>query len=81
LSPSSAHSGCGKPTLLNVVAGLVPARSGGVVLMALLEAAQWLELPENRLEAAEIIARGSYVDAPVEVVTKRLKLRPGCGRK
>jgi ABC-type nitrate/sulfonate/bicarbonate transport system ATPase subunit len=26
------HSGCGKSTLLNVVAGLVPARSGGVVL-------------------------------------------------
>ncbi|MGH8655582.1 MAG: ATP-binding cassette domain-containing protein [Gammaproteobacteria bacterium] len=26
------HSGCGKSTLLNVVAGLVSARSGGVVL-------------------------------------------------
>ncbi len=42
------------------------------VLMALLEAAQWLELPENRRQAAEIIARGSYVDAPVEVVTRSL---------
>lgn len=38
------------------------------LLMALLEAAQWIDRPENRLEVAGIIARKAYVNAPAEVV-------------
>lgn len=38
------------------------------VLMALLEAAQWMDKPENRNEVARLISSPSYVDAPEEVV-------------
>ncbi|SMF97033.1 nitrate/nitrite transport system substrate-binding protein [Methylomagnum ishizawai] len=38
------------------------------VLMALLEAARWIDQPEHRLEVAEILAREDYVNAPAEVV-------------
>lgn len=38
------------------------------LLMALLDAAQWIDRPENRLEVAGIIARKAYVNAPAEVV-------------
>lgn len=50
------------------------------LLMALLEAAQWLELPENRLEAAALIAGGKHVDAPVEVITRSLSGGVPCAR-
>ena len=38
------------------------------VLMALLEAARWLDQLQHRREAVEMIARSQYVNAPVEVV-------------
>lgn len=38
------------------------------LLMALLEAARWADRPENRLEAAAILARPDYVGASVEVL-------------
>jgi len=38
------------------------------LLMALLAAARWLDEPDNRIEAARILACGRYVNAPVEVI-------------
>jgi ABC-type nitrate/sulfonate/bicarbonate transport system substrate-binding protein len=38
------------------------------LLMALLEAARWLDRPEHRLEVAALIAGRAYVDAPLDVV-------------
>ncbi len=38
------------------------------LLMALLEAARWLDQPHHRREAAALIARSRYVHAPEEVV-------------
>lgn len=38
------------------------------VIMALLETAQWMDKPENRMEVVKIIAQKSYVNAPVDVV-------------
>jgi nitrate/nitrite transport system substrate-binding protein len=38
------------------------------MIRALVEAAQWMDKPENRLEIVEIISRKSYVNAPVDVV-------------
>jgi len=38
------------------------------LLMALLEASRWLDEPRNRLEAATLIARPIYVNAPEHVV-------------
>ncbi len=38
------------------------------MIRALVEAAQWMDKPENRLEVVEIISRKSYVNAPVDVV-------------
>lgn len=35
---------------------------------ALIETAQWMDKPENRMEVVEIIAQKSYVNAPPEVV-------------
>lgn len=37
-------------------------------IMALLETAQWMDKPENRMEVVKIIAQKSYVNAPVDVV-------------
>ncbi len=37
-------------------------------LMALLEAARWIDQPENRLEVVDILAQEEYVNAPQEVV-------------
>lgn len=42
------------------------------VVMALLEANAWLDRPENRLEAARLIAVPHYVDAPPESVSQSL---------
>jgi nitrate/nitrite transport system substrate-binding protein len=39
------------------------------VLMALIEAAQWIDQPDNRAEVAEILAREEYVNAAPEVVS------------
>jgi nitrate/nitrite transport system substrate-binding protein len=38
------------------------------LLMALLESAQWLDQPHNRLEAADILAYGRYVNVPSEIL-------------
>lgn len=38
------------------------------MIRALVEAAQWMDISENRLEVAEIISRKSYVNAPIDVV-------------
>ncbi len=37
-------------------------------VMAMIEAAQWMDKPENRAEVVKIIARKSYVNAPEDVV-------------
>ena len=37
-------------------------------VMALIEAAEWMDKPENRLEVVNIISERSYVNAPVDVV-------------
>lgn len=38
------------------------------MIRALVEAAQWMDKPENRVEVVEIISQKSYVNAPVDVV-------------
>ena len=38
------------------------------VVCALIEAAQWMDKPENRMEVVDIISQKSYVNAPPEVV-------------
>lgn len=40
--------------------------------MALLEVAQWLDWPENRVDAAILLSRPAYVNAPVEVVKRSM---------
>lgn len=51
------------------------------LLMALLEAAEWLDQPGNRPEAAALLAREEYVNAPLEVVKQSLfgyfRVHPG----
>jgi len=55
------------------------------LVRALVDAASWLDRPENRLEAVHVIAGESYVDAPVDVVGRAmlpepvepLRFRPG----
>jgi nitrate/nitrite transport system substrate-binding protein len=42
------------------------------LLRALLQAAMWIEQPEHRAEAAEILSRPEYVGAPVEVMRRSL---------
>jgi len=42
------------------------------ILMALLTAARWLDLPENRPEAVAILARPEYVDAPASALAAGL---------
>ena len=42
------------------------------MLKALLDAAQWLDVTDNRLTAAEIISQSSYVDMPVHLLQSSL---------
>jgi nitrate/nitrite transport system substrate-binding protein len=42
------------------------------VVKALLEACRWLETPENRTEACELLSSGRYVNAPKDVLEKSL---------
>lgn len=42
------------------------------LLMALLEACQWIDQPENREEAIQIIAGDTYINAPIEDVAASL---------
>ncbi|MCB1795644.1 MAG: ABC transporter substrate-binding protein, partial [Candidatus Competibacteraceae bacterium] len=43
-------------------------RTHQALIMALLEATQWMDQPENRMEVVGLIAQKSYVNAPDEVV-------------
>ncbi|WP_081756444.1 CmpA/NrtA family ABC transporter substrate-binding protein [Candidatus Contendibacter odensensis] len=43
-------------------------RTHQALLMALLEATQWMDQPENRMEVVRLIAQKSYVNAPEDVV-------------
>ncbi|MFB6260373.1 MAG: CmpA/NrtA family ABC transporter substrate-binding protein [Thiohalorhabdaceae bacterium] len=47
------------------------------LVMALLEAGQWLDRPANRSEAARLLARPEYVDAPVSAIEGALMGRFG----
>lgn len=42
------------------------------LLQALLRAAQWADLPENRAALAGLLVHGGYVDAPLDVVRRGL---------
>ncbi|MDJ0740957.1 MAG: nitrate ABC transporter ATP-binding protein [Gammaproteobacteria bacterium] len=42
------------------------------LVSALIQACQWLDEPNNRIEAAEILSQGRYVNAPVDVLEKSL---------
>ncbi|MGF1525867.1 MAG: CmpA/NrtA family ABC transporter substrate-binding protein [Candidatus Competibacterales bacterium] len=42
------------------------------LLVALLQASHWLDDPQNRQEAVDLLARGAYVDAPREVIAASL---------
>ena len=42
------------------------------ILIALLEACEWLEQPDNRREVCELLSAGRYVNAPVDVLEKSL---------
>jgi len=42
------------------------------VIKAILEAAAWIDHPQNRLTAAEVIASADYVDAPLDEIVSSL---------
>jgi nitrate/nitrite transport system substrate-binding protein len=42
------------------------------VMLAVTEASQWLDRMENRKQAAEVIGKASYVNAPADVIDARL---------
>jgi nitrate/nitrite transport system ATP-binding protein len=42
------------------------------LVKALIQSCQWLDEPNNRIEAAEILSQGRYVNAPVDVIEKSL---------
>jgi two-component system, oxyanion-binding sensor len=46
------------------------------VVAAIVEAARWMDEPGNRLEAAQILARPEYVNAPEEIVSAAMIGRP-----
>ena len=48
-------------------------RTVKALLMAILEASQYIDKMENRPHVAEVIARKDYVNAPVEVILGRLQ--------
>ena len=58
-------------------------RSHRAVLRALIEAASWIDRPENQLETAHVIAGESHLDVPVEVIesTATQPARSGAERK
>ncbi|MEP7341748.1 MAG: CmpA/NrtA family ABC transporter substrate-binding protein [Acidobacteriota bacterium] len=53
------------------------------VMKAVLEASAWLDNPDNRKQAASVIGKPAYVNAPAEVIEARLlgKYDLGCDRK
>jgi nitrate/nitrite transport system substrate-binding protein len=38
------------------------------MIVSLLEAAQWIDIPENRREVTEILSRPEYIDIPVDIL-------------
>jgi nitrate/nitrite transport system substrate-binding protein len=46
------------------------------LIAAIIEANRWLDLPENREEAARLLSDGRYIDAPLECVTTALRVNP-----
>ncbi len=52
------------------------------IMSAILEASAWLDKPENRKQAAGVIGKQSYVNAPPEVIEARLlgKYDLGCNQ-
>lgn len=42
------------------------------LLMALIEAGQWLEQPGHRMEAAQLMTSGAYVDVPLPILQQAL---------
>lgn len=50
-------------------------KAAKALLMAVMEAQQWCEKPENREEAAAICAKRQWINCPVEDVTDRMKGR------
>jgi nitrate/nitrite transport system substrate-binding protein len=53
------------------------------IMQAILEASVWLDKPENRKEAAGVVGKQSYVNAPPDVIEARLlgKYDLGCDQK
>ncbi|MEW6273246.1 MAG: CmpA/NrtA family ABC transporter substrate-binding protein [Thermodesulfobacteriota bacterium] len=43
------------------------------LIRALIDAARWIDRPENRLETVHLLAAESYVDAPVEAIVRALR--------
>jgi len=52
------------------------------VMRAVLEASAWLDNPDNRKQAASVIGKPAYVNAPADVIDARLlgKHDPGCNQ-
>jgi nitrate/nitrite transport system substrate-binding protein len=48
-------------------------RAARALLMAIMEAQQWCEKPENRDELATIVSKRQWINVPVADVTKRMK--------
>jgi nitrate/nitrite transport system substrate-binding protein len=48
-------------------------RAARALLMAVMEAQQWCEKPENRDELATIVSKRQWINVPVADVTKRMK--------
>jgi nitrate/nitrite transport system substrate-binding protein len=48
-------------------------KAAKALLMAVMEAQQWAEKPENREEAAAICAKRQWINCPVEDITDRMK--------
>lgn len=44
------------------------ANTHNALIRSLVEAARWMDKPENRMEVAQILAGAAYVDAPLDVV-------------
>ena len=54
-------------------------RTHQALVRALIDAARWIDRPENRLETVHVIAGESFVDAPVEVLECALTPAPHAG--
>lgn len=93
-SAHAAHLGCGHTIVRTYdvwnnapekVLGVTRAwaerhpRTHRALVRAVVDAARWIDRPENRLETVHVIAGESYVDAPVEVIERALAPAPAMG--